>query len=356
MDGVLEQLVAWSLTGATRISSPPDLPAALELVDAARHARLLGPLLQAEEAGAVTLPPGARDRLVHHHRAAQRWCLLLEHRLLEVRRWFAEDGGITHLVLKGPAIAHLDEDDPADRSFADIDLLVAADDLDRGVAALVARGGERPWVERRPGYDRRFAKSVTVTFPDGIEVDVHRSLSDGAHGFRVPLDRLFADATTFPLGGEEVACLSLLHRFLHAAWHAVLGSPSPRLSSLRDLGRHLLDPGLSPDVVVPEVEQWRGRAVLAAAIDEALGRLDLEAPAWCAWADAARPTISPREAAIVARQRVEGSGLGRGKVDAMRELPVSQRLAYAAGLLVPARAHLRSRGMRWRDLAARVSG
>lgn len=83
------------------------------------------------------------------HQDSMRWLLHLEIRLLEVADWFADVGGIELRVLKGPAVAHLDEVDPALRSFSDLDLLIAAADMDRGIAALqrgVRCGGPRSGV------------------------------------------------------------------------------------------------------------------------------------------------------------------------------------------------------------------
>lgn len=212
------------------------------------------------------------------------------------------------------------------------------------MAALERDGSTRPWAERRPGFDRRFAKSVTLTHPQGIELDLHRSLCDGAHGFRIPLDRLFADQESFALGGHGFAALSAPHRLLHAAYHAVLGSPVPRLMSLRDLGGYLTRSDLRVYDVVAEAGRWRGEAVLAVAVHETLDTLGIDAPAWQLWAEGVR--VDAREQAIVDRQRVEGSTPGRAKLDGLVELAPAERLAYLFALAVPSAAHLRSRDLR----------
>jgi hypothetical protein len=337
------------LPGGRPPATPEDDAQVAALVGGAIGARLTGPLLLAVDVGALELPERAVDELVEAHRQALQWCLHLELRLLEVRGWFEAAGGVEHRVLKGPAVAHLDELDPSLRTFADLDLLVAAEDLDRAVAAITTHGGRRPWAERRPGYDRRFAKSVTLTCTDGVELDLHRSLADGVHGFRIPLERLFATPDRFDVGGQQVTALGSVHRLLHAAYHAVLGSPSPRLASLRDLAGLLVRADLQPDAVLPEARRWRGEAVLAEAVASAAGALTFEAPAWRRWADGY--VAEPAEVAIIERQRAEGSALGRGKLVAARELGDRRaRAAYAVALAWPSRAHLRSRDMRRRDL------
>ena len=345
---LLAQVASWMLPGAAGIEPVREPAEALRLIEHVEGERLLGPLLLAVDSGAVDLRERALDELVERHRQALTWSIHLESRLLEVRSWFASAGGIEHLVLKGPAVAHLDEVDPSLRSFADVDLLVAGRDLDRAVAVLTRHGATRPWAERRPGFDRRFTKSVTMTLPDGAELDLHRSLCDGAHGFRIPLDRLFAQPDAFDLGGEQVPALAPVHRLLHAAYHAVLGSPEPRLASLRDLAGYLSTEALGPEVVVPEVACWRGEAVLSTAVELVFDRFDLDLPAWRSWAQ--ETDVPASEAAVRDRQRREGSAIGRAKVDALRELTgLCQRASYARALLWPTTAHLRSRGLTRQD-------
>ena len=360
VDEVLRRIVMLDLPGAP--TDEVDLSAGGQSADVARslvaeaEARgLIGSLWLAAGTGAVVLPGEAADRLADRHRAVMLWCLHLEMRLLEVQEWFAEVGGIDAIVLKGPAVAHLDEVDPSVRSFADIDLLVAGEDVDRAVAVIEDHGATRPWPERRPGYDRRFAKSVTLTCRDGVEIDLHRSLVDGVHGFRIPLPELFDQKEQFVLGGTEFAALCRAHRLLHAAYHVLLGSPVPPTTGLRDLARFLARPDFGPEVVLPIARRWRGEAVLAQAVRLVLEELPLEVPDWKRWVDGVQ--VDPREVAIMDRHRAEGSSLGRAKLDALRELPGTRsKVAYAAALAWPSRDHLESRGRHRRDVVASWRG
>ena len=193
-----------------------------------QQTRLIGPLLAAAASGEAELSPELEADLVERQHRALLWCIHLEVRLLEVREWFDAAGGIRHLVIKGPAVAHLDALDPSVRTFADIDLLVAGDDIDRAVDVLQRHETSVPWAERRPGFDRRFAKSTTRTFADGVELDLHRTLADGVHGHRIPLDRLFEHPDRFEIGGVPFGALSPTHRLLHAAYHLLLGSANRR--------------------------------------------------------------------------------------------------------------------------------
>lgn len=351
VEALLAHLAVHHLPGAP--AAPPglldDVPAstARRLVDRAVAERVSGSVVAAVQAGLVDLGDEATTDLFGRHRDELARSLLREELLWELAGAFAA-AEVTYRVIKGPAVAHLDEPDPSWRTFGDLDLLVRVSELDRAVALLRRDGATRPWAERRTGYDARFAKSVTLTTTAGIEVDVHRSLCDGAHGFRVPLDRLFASAEPFRLADREVPALVVAHRLLHAGHHAVLGSPRPRLMSLRDLAGYLTRPDLDVDVVAAEVAVWRGEAVLAEAVQVTGTVFGWLPEPWAAWLDTIE--VTPAESRIVARQQVEGSSFGPAKLDAIRELPWRDRPAYALGVAVPSREHLRSRDLHRLDL------
>ena len=120
--------------------------------------------------------------------------------------------------------------------------------------------------------------------------------------------------------------------------------------NLRDLAGYLARPDLGPDVVVPEVERWRGVAVLAMAIDLVTDRLGVDVAAWSAWR--AGIDLEPAELAMIGRHRQEGSSLGRAKLDVARELPLRDKPAYLTALAWPTGAHLASRSLTRRDAIA----
>ena len=255
-------------------------------MDLAQGERLLGPLLVAVDAGALELPAEVVERLVEQHEQAMLWCLHLETRLLEIADWFDHAGGVEFRVLKGAAVAHLDDVDPSLRSFGDLDLLIAGHDLDRALDVLAHHGARRASVARRPGFDRRFGKGVGTRSEDGVEIDVHRALCGGAHGFRIPLDRLFDHAEHFSLGGRSIPTLSRPHRALHACYHAVVSSSEPPLRTPRDLGWYLSSEDLTPEVLAPEAARWRGEVVLAEAVRSTVTMFGLDLPEWQAWLNA----------------------------------------------------------------------
>jgi hypothetical protein len=338
---VLRQVSGWLLPGAEDIDPPSDGAQERLLVDLAKSERLLGPLLVAVDAGALPLSSEAMDLAVAGHEDSMRWCIHLELRLLEVVDWFDSIGGVEFLVVKGPAVAHLDEVEPSLRSFADIDLLVKGADLDRALGALVEHGAVRRVPQRRPGYDRRFIKSVGLVCADEVELDIHRTYCVGAHGLRIPLDDLFAHPDHFALAGRQLAAPIRTHRALHAAYHAVIGTPAPALRTLRDLAEYLVRPDLTPAVLAREAKRWRGTAVLAEAVRLMFETLIFDAPEWKAWLE--QHPASDEELSIIASTQsgtpwpVEWSTI--------RELRWADRVPFLWAVAVPSAEDLHARGL-----------
>ena len=186
-NGLLGAIAAHGLAGAR--PPPPGTPRPDEawgplLIDVGRH-RLTGVLVTMVDAGLVDLSEAQRVELSERHESEMVTCLELEAMMLTGIEVLTA-AGVAPVVLKGPALAHLIAADPAQRSFGDIDLLVRSDHVARALTALRAKGAERLVPELSPGYDRRFAKSITVGW-DRFELDLHRTLADGPCGLeRMP--------------------------------------------------------------------------------------------------------------------------------------------------------------------------
>lgn len=323
------------------------------LIAAAESERLLGQLLSQIHVDGLALPAEQARTAIDLHQRSMLWCIKLEARLLEVSDWFAAAGGIEFLVVKGPAVAHLDETDPSLRSFADLDLLIHSHDMDRAIATLVQNGAERRIPERRAGFDRRFTKGVGLRCADGVEIDVHRTLCVGALGHRIPLDELFAAPDHFEIGGEWFAALKLEHRALHAAYHAVVGSAVPALHTLRDLVGYLTRPELTPEVLVPEARRWGGETVLAEAVRTTFDTLPFEAPAWREWL--ADVTPDERDLRLIERSRAPSPWPVEFSV--LRELGWRDRAALTWAVAVPSRDVLADRGQTpWTRVRAGLQG
>jgi len=326
-EDLLHQAASVLLPGAPEHIEVPDESTAQELLNLAQVHGVLGPLSLALPESATELRSEAADR----HNPMLAWCMDLELRLLEINEWFDAAGGVEFRVLKGAAVAHLDEADPSLRTFADLDLLVHSRDMDRAIAVLEAHGVRRRIPQRRPGFDRRFSKGVGMSCPDGIEVDVHRTLCGAALGFRIPVDDLFSQPELFIVGGQEFAAMRLEHRALHAAYHAVLGTTHPPLKTLRDLAGYLTHPELPPEVLAAEARRWGGETVLGEAVRAVLGTLTIEASAWQTWS--ADFVADTDDLELIRRSRVKARW--PVEMSTLRELRWRDRAAFLWAVGMP---------------------
>lgn len=234
-DGALLAVAAHGLASTRRPPAAPldDDAWATLLLDIQRE-RMAGLL---DHAIARQEFPATSEQAAQAERAAAqgaRGVVRVERILLEVAA-VLEQACVRFAVLKGPAVAHLDERDPVLRHYADLDLLVPGEHLPAAVAALGTLGFARDLPERVPGFDERFAKEISLAGPAGHEIDVHRTIALGAFGFLVDLAELWARTDQFPLGGSSLPALDAEGRFVNACFNAVLGDERPRLVALRDV-------------------------------------------------------------------------------------------------------------------------
>jgi hypothetical protein len=239
-----------------------------ELMAGAERHRLTGLLLRAVTEGAQPTTPEQAQQIKAVHRIKQLRVMDLERELFAIVELLAERG-IDSRVLKGTAVAHLDYPDPALRSFIDLDVLVRARDVDRAVAGMSAAGFARVVPEPRPGFDRRFEKSVPMVSPSRFELDLHRNLTQGPWGPGVDLDALWDEGEEFNVAGHPLHALSSASRFMHACYHASLGDWPLRLGTLRDVAEMLRDLGSGGVTVRRLAASWGAEAVVAAAVVDA---------------------------------------------------------------------------------------
>ncbi|WP_445185031.1 nucleotidyltransferase family protein [Pseudonocardia sp. Cha107L01] len=243
-------------------------PAWVELLAGAEHHRLTGLLLRAVTEGAQPTTPEQARQIRAVHRIKQLRVMDLERELFAIVELLA-NRGIDSRVLKGTAVAHLDYPDPALRSFIDLDVLVRARDVDRAVAAMSAAGFARMVAEPRPGFDRRFEKSVPLVAPSRFELDLHRNLIQGPWGLGVDLGALWDEGAEFRVAGRALHALSGANRFMHACYHASLGDWPLRLGTLRDVAEMLVHLGSEGAAVRRLAASWGAEAVVAAAVVDA---------------------------------------------------------------------------------------
>ena len=348
---VLRQVAVWLVPGAGEVDPLSNPDQAEVLVELARSHKLTGPLLVAVDAGALHLPADQVQRLVDEHEKAMLWCMRLETALLDVAEVF-ERGGVSEFrVLKGGAAAHLDEPDPSLRFTSDLDLLVRSRDFDAAVSALMGSGATRTHVERRPGFDHRFAKGLPLKRQnDRVTVDLHRTLVQGPFAVRTDPDRLFDDPEPFEVGGQRFLALPAWGRVLNSAYHAAVNGPIAPLRNLRDLAQYLSRPDLEPEVVAAEAARWRGEAVLERAVRLTLESLPVEIPVWEQWLESVE--VDPADRALLLR----GHRPSRWPVQwaTLREMPLRDRAAYLFALAVPSAEYRRAEGDLFRRRISRV--
>ena len=339
-DPTLAHLLGWSLSHPVTGREIPTDQASRNievdetLVSNAIAHRVTGALL-ATDGQIAHIPEDLKESLGTTHDGVMMWCLLLEQRLLEIKEWFDAAGGIDFRIIKGASVAHLDEIDSSLRSFADIDMLIAESDMDKAIKILTDNGAKRRIAQRRPGFDRRFTKGVGTRFDDGIELDIHRTLANDAHGFRIPTTDLFSDPEPFVLGGQTFLAMARPHRALHAAYHAVASSSTPAFHTVRDLAGYLNDPSLGPDVLVPIAKRWRGLEVLGEAVQVTLETFTLDTSTWSEWLQTEH--FDPAETELLARGRSERSTPMEWST--VSELPWLDRARFAFAVLVPTKEH-----------------
>ncbi len=149
--------------------------------------------------------------------------LAVEAALIEVVDRLAGDG-IDVVLFKGPAIARWLYDDPAERDFDDLDLLVAPDRYDRAGRVLAAAGfAERPALAG-DGESSRHAALWTRDGPPAVSIDLHRApflLHEQDHA--AVWQALTEGSGRLELGGAAIAvpgtAAHALIVVLHAAQH-----------------------------------------------------------------------------------------------------------------------------------------
>lgn len=314
-----------------------------ELTSHVRWQRVTHLLARSVTRGAMPATDAQVDDAIRTDEEAIVTALRLERMLLDVATLLDREG-VPFRVLKGPAVAHLDYPEPVWRGFGDIDLLIRPDDLDQVIQLLSERGFSRRFPQPRAGFDRRFTKSVSLTSPDGDEVDLHRTLTVGGYGYRIDVRTLWElPGSTFRLGTSQLTALGREERFLHACYHAVLGNVPPRLSPLRDIAQILINGDVDSDRTLMLAEAWRGTAVLAHAVATTQRTLSVQLNDQLSeWAAAF--VAPPKDRRELARATSPGYTFTAQALDVLRAIRgTRQRAAYLFALAFPHRSYVQGR-------------
>lgn len=248
--------------------------------------------------------------------------------------------GVAFRVLKGTALAELGWRWGEARRWVDADVLVPGDRIDEVVASLEAAGAVRHLPALRPGFDRRFAKSVTLRSSTGPEIDLHRTLVLGPHTFLVDLRDLWVTPRRFEVEGVALTTTSAEVSLVHLAMHATIAGAT-RLSSLRDVVE--VARGCDLDAAAAVATRWKARPAVQLAGGAVADRLGLPDHPFAVWARSLQP--SDDELGIAAVYESESRTARNLALAGLRHVPgVVDKVRYAAALAVPARGNRAARG------------
>lgn len=274
------------------------------------------PVSDGQRADAARLEVELTDRRIDYERRVGR-----------VLAWF-DDAGIETRVLKGVAVARLDYSDEQLRPTGDLDVLVRADRVESAAGRLVAAGGVRADPEPAPGWSRLVGKGATVFVPEvGLEVDLHRILTWGPLGVRVPADGLWERHRTFRLADVDRSTLGLEETLLHACAHLVILGVA-RAREARDVAQLALAPDLDVARLGELARRWGQGSVVATALAVAGRELGLSPEVWRAFDWMAGVAAMPGVPAVARRSDGTGNSGVAGIAGAVGK-------AAADGLAVP---------------------
>ncbi len=329
-------LVAWTLPGATRAPLPPG--DANLLLGRVAEQRVSGVVLDAAIDGALEKwPSDTVEQLRTLHLGALRTCVSVEAAAVETVS-LLDQAGLTPVVLKGCATAHLDYPDPAQRIVVDVDLLLPDDQFIPAQTLLRATGHVRRIPPERPRWERQYGKAATFNRSDGIEVDLHRSLLEGYFGLLLDAHKLVRDTEVYEVAGQALRALDGPGRLLHAAFHTA-GSGHFRISSARDVAQMILVSEIDWSECIRRAERFGVAALLAAGIRRAWEVLSLPDHPAAEWSRNRRPTPTERQALASL-----GHGGERLRLSGVLALPWWRWPSFLWPLALPTREHLKSRG------------
>jgi Uncharacterised nucleotidyltransferase len=335
-----ELLVALARPGDPPIDALDDEPFD-ELVATCEYHRMLGVLADAIRGGRLGVSPRQLESFEELYRNWLAHDLQLEKLLCQVADRLDADG-IDFRVLKGIALANGIYEDPAQRVFGDADVLVRSRDFTRAAGVIAAMGGTRALPELRPGFDDRFGREILLRFGP-LELDLHRTLLDGALGLAIETDDLFERPAPILIGGRAMSAMSPEAQLTHACYATVLGDWPPRLSARCDVARILADLDEAAGVVAL-ADRWQASAVVAQGILETVQSLGvtIEHPL-VSWAQAFRPT--PREQSLIRAARGPGRGYSRHLASLSTIHGFANRIFYLRSIVLPSRKYLDARGL-----------
>jgi len=303
--------------------------------------RLTGLAVAGAESGWLGLTEEQGEQLLERHRMAMMQALALERWLVRVSTSF-QAAAIESVVLKGPALAHTVYPNPSWRPFIDLDLLVRGRDWRRACEVLAGLGFRRDLPEPRRGFDERFGKAAAHTGPDGLSLDLHRTLVVGPFGLWMDPEELFERTSTFHLAGRVLRRLDDTALMAHACMHATLGWWPPLLLPVRDVAQVARAGRVDWTLLSDLAQRWRLGAVIRDAFDAASETLGAELPTESR--DLFQHKTGRRERRALEAYTTDRRARGGTALSTVRAIRgIRGKAAYVGSLLFPDRAFLAKR-------------
>ncbi len=168
-----------------------------------------------------------------------------------------ETADVTWVVLKGPVLAEISYG-PVTRGYADLDLMVPAQQLHRAIGAL--RGAGAVVADQDWGYLLKIAKGeLTMAIYGSPLIDLHWHLvylRSARERFMVSTDELLERRRRVQLRGVDAWALDPTDFAIHVALHAS-SQGAQRLRRLLDIERTLANQATDWDTLVRRCRAWR---------------------------------------------------------------------------------------------------
>ena len=334
----LAAIAAHGLEGASEASISVDRESWRSLAGSLERERLTGLAALLHGRDVLRLDPESAEDLSALDASWAQHTLRAEDVMLEVAERLRVEG-VAFRVLKGTALAELGWRWGEARRWVDADVLVPGDRIDEVVRWLEQAGAQRHVPALRPGFDRRFAKSVTLRSAAGPEIDLHRTLVLGPHTFLVDRRDLWAAPRRFEVEGAPLATTSAEVTLVHLCMHATIAGTS-RLASLRDVVEAAR--GCDLDAAGEVAARWKARPAVVLAGEAVALRLGLPEHDVVAWARSLQPSAEERRIASVYEPGVRGAR--NLAMAGLRHVPgVLDKVRYAAALALPSAANRTAR-------------
>lgn len=237
------------------------------LLDTARRTRLLGFVRRAVETGGIPVTDTQSQQLAAEYAARRHRHDSSFDITLRVGSAF-DDRGIPWCALKGLALSH-SVYGHGERDFADVDLLVHPDDLDRALDALHDMGASRFGPARHRTLEREFVTAVPHSV-NRFAIDLHRL------AVRPPLGDLLGAAFFERRTSGDLPTLDLGAMAVHAGLTLLVGDVTPAPIRYRDVVEAATAAG--HDRVQRTAQQLGVSGLTASAIDSAAEFLGVSSP------------------------------------------------------------------------------